>query len=414
MNGTKHLSPAITVPHDFHIDHIVDPAILAAANKLLSPTPPPPLGVLSHFTGTFTGKGFNLIFRPNSSATPTRLPNPNSQGPNDNILELNLTSESLAFSSPLGSVPNRGNAAQPDVFMNGVPYVQMVSDVTNGGAPIALHFEPGLWLAVPATTNPQEDRTLVRMGSIPHGTTINLQGAALPAAAGPPVIPPLDPTPFRSDTRTPFRFPSQTASNSDTFRIPQNLSSFIAAGTITQAILDDPNTVLRNAIAGQTIVETITLQVASASEVPINPVAIPAVGGGNANIAFLTGNADVPNAQPAPENKIFAGAKATFWIETVEHEITVPVVEPGRSPVVLPTVPHPPLGAAGPAVLIKPPFPLPHPITIRVHSTQIQYSQVVLLNFNGLTWPHVTVGTLVPSTPITPPANVWEDVRKTL
>lgn len=26
--------------------------------------------------------------------------------------------------------------------------------------------------------------------------------------------------------------------------------------------------------------------------------------------------------------------------------------------------------------------------------TQLQYSQTVLLNFNGLSWPHVTVGTL--------------------
>ena len=28
---------------------------------------------------------------------------------------------------------------------------------------------------------------------------------------------------------------------------------------------------------------------------------------------------------------------------------------------------------------------------------QLQYSQSVLLNFNGLSWPHVTVGTLVKS-----------------
>jgi hypothetical protein len=26
--------------------------------------------------------------------------------------------------------------------------------------------------------------------------------------------------------------------------------------------------------------------------------------------------------------------------------------------------------------------------------TQLQYSQTVLLNFNNLSWPHVTVGTL--------------------
>ena len=26
--------------------------------------------------------------------------------------------------------------------------------------------------------------------------------------------------------------------------------------------------------------------------------------------------------------------------------------------------------------------------------TQLQYTQTVLLNFNGISWPHVTVGTL--------------------
>ena len=26
--------------------------------------------------------------------------------------------------------------------------------------------------------------------------------------------------------------------------------------------------------------------------------------------------------------------------------------------------------------------------------TQLQYAQTVLLNFNGLSWPHITVGTL--------------------
>jgi hypothetical protein len=38
---------------------------------------------------------------------------------------------------------------------------------------------------------------------------------------------------------------------------------------------------------------------------------------------------------------------------------------------------------------------------------QIQYSQQVLLNFNTLTWPHVSVATLVPSEPISIPASAW-------
>jgi hypothetical protein len=408
MTDKNTIAASITLPEGFHFDEVKP---LPAERLTLPLDFPPPLGVLSNFQGTFAGKGFNLIFRPQNVATPTPLPNP-ANGPNDNILELNLTTENLAFSASLGRVPNRG-MVQGDIFLNGVPYVQTVNDVTNG-PPVAIHFEPGIWLAVPATTNPAEAATFVRMASIPHGTTINLQGFASAIVAGPPHIPSVDPTPFIDATRSPFRFPSQTANDKNTFRLPQDLTSHIANGSITQAILDDPNTVLRNAIAGQKIVSTVTLEVASAPETPTGPVAIPAIGGGNANIAFLTANANVPNQQPGPANNIFAGAKATFWIETVEHEILVPIFKPGQLPLTIQSSPHPTLGIPGPTFVIHPPFPIPSPISIKVHSTQIQYSQVVLLNFNGLTWPHVSVATLGHSTPITPPPSIWEAVRKTL
>ncbi len=403
--------PGLSLPTGFHIGPIQE---LINDRLLLPLNVPAPLGVLTNFTGTFTGKGFNLIFRPNSTATPTTFPAKPTQTPTDNVLELNLTQESLAFpDGSLGNVPNRGNGAQADKFLNGVPYIQSVSDVTNG-SPQPIHFEPGIWLAVPSTTNPNEPTTLARMASVPHGVTINLQGASLPAVAGAPTIPAVDPTPFLSATRAPFRFASQTASDALTLRIPQNLASFITAGTITQAILDDPNTVLRNAIAGQNIVSTITIEVASAPETPAGPAAIPAVGGGNANIAFLVDNADVPNQQTGPAGKIFAGVKSTFWIETVEHDITLPLLAAGHPPITVSVPGHPVTGLAGPNFIIHPPFPIPHPITIKVRSTQIQYSQVVLLNFNGLTWPHVSVATLVPSTPITPTPIEWEAVRKQL
>ena len=397
----------INLPSGFHINQIK----AIPRERLRVPLDfAPPLGALAHFTGTFAGNGFNLIFRPQNAATsPTPLPT-SAHGPDDNILELNLTNETLSFSQALGSVPNRG-MVQGDIFLNGVPYVQSISDVTEG-SPVAIHFEPGIWLAVPATTNPAEPQTFVRMASIPHGTTINLQGTASAPVAGPPVIPAVDPTPFIDATRTPFPFPSQTATDAHTFRIPQDLSTHIANGTITQAILDDPNTVLRNAISGQHIVETVTIEVASAPEVPAGPLAIPAVGGGADNIAFLQGsgppNADVPDQQPAPAGRTLAGVKSTFWIETIEHEIHLPIFTPGHGPITVPSDPHPVLGGPGPRFTLHPPFPIPRPITIRLSSTQIQYSQIVLLNFNGLSWPHVSVATLVPSTPVTPPASVWE------
>lgn len=153
-------APTIDVPPSFQI---------SSQDGRLSDLPvpfklaPPPLGVLENFTGSFAGTGFNLIFRPNSGQTKFKnpldpsLPAPPNP-PNENVLELNLTSESLSFSSPLGEVPNRGLEKQTDIRLNGVPYLQAISDVTNlatgkGDAPASpIHFEPGLWMHVPATT----------------------------------------------------------------------------------------------------------------------------------------------------------------------------------------------------------------------------------------------------------------------
>jgi hypothetical protein len=83
-------------------------------------------------------------------------------------------------------VPNRGSGAQGDIFLNAVPYVQSINDVTTLPAQ-GIHFEPGMWLAVPPTTQPAETATIyTRMASIPHGVTINAQGISLGRKTGKP------------------------------------------------------------------------------------------------------------------------------------------------------------------------------------------------------------------------------------
>src|SRR6202167_3748475 len=169
--------------------------------KPVPPTPPPPLGPLAAFVGDWFGNGFNTIFRPDSAVTPTPLPNPvpPPPPPRDNILELNLTSESLSFSPSLGSVPNRGTAAQPDASLNGVPYLQTINDITIHGESVGIHVEPGIWIHVPATTVPPLGETVTLMASIPHETTIEAQGI-FSTTAGPPTIAPVDITPFLTTT----------------------------------------------------------------------------------------------------------------------------------------------------------------------------------------------------------------------
>jgi len=352
-------------------------------------TSAPPLGPLTSFTGTFAGTGLNTIFRPDNLASQTPMPNPviPATQPRDNVLEINLTSETLTFSPSLGSVPNRGEL-QKDIFLNGVPYLQKISDITVPTQPVGIHFEPGLWMAVPETQDPDINTpTLVRMASIPHGTTIEAQGTSPDPIPGKPTIPPRSITPFEMGTTTLVRFQSQTVTDPNTPRIPQDLSPFVQAGTITQAILDNPNLILSNHIANQDIISTTTIIVAT------NPQA-PLFGGGTANIAFLLGtpSASAPNADAVSMN-------AVFWIETVQCQIELPIWYPGQPPLIIPA----PTGEAGqpiPKFKVTPSRPIIDPEKINVTYTQIQYSQLVLLNFNTLSWPHVSVATLVPQDPI--------------
>jgi hypothetical protein len=379
------LETALMQPSGFRFGEV---SSFTEVQNAVSPTPG--LGPLAAFTGTFHGNGFNTIFRPDLGS-PTKLPV--SPGPSDNLLELNLTQETLSFSPSLGSVPNRGEV-MPDIFLNGVPYLQVINDVTVPAQPVGIHFEPGLWMAIPATTDPHEGATVVRMASIPHGTTIHAPGTSS-TVAGKPDIGATDIIPFtigHPNSKVPF--PSMTAATKGTARIPQDLTSFIAAGTITQAMLDDPNTLLRNHIASQTITSTTVIAITT-------DTAAPLFGGGTDNIAFLLGNASgsVPNADAVKMH-------AEFFIETVEFTIEVPVFEPGQPPLTIAAQP----GAGGqpvPAFLVSPPVAITAPRTIKAAATQIQYTQRVVLNFNGLSWPHVSVATLVPASPVPVPASAF-------
>ncbi|MCD2195255.1 heme-binding protein [Actinomycetospora endophytica] len=361
--------------------------------------PLPPLGPLAPIAGTtFRGKGFNTIFRPqNFAKSPTPLPvapdRTSGKNPDDNILELNLTEEILEFSSPLGSVPNRG-MVQGDIALNGVPYVQRINDVTVPGRTVGIHFEPGVLLNVPQTDDPTEPSTVVRMASIPHGTTIEAQGTSINAPQ--PKIDPVDITPFpvgNPTGRLVGVFSSQDADNNATFRIPQDLAPFKANGTITKEILADPTTVLRDRIAPQTITSTFVIFLDSDAANPLlgTPAVAGLVGGGTDNIAFLEGTGNGPNADAAEMSSI-------FWIETVAEQIKVPALLPGESVTVAGA------DSAGdglvPGFTVTATAAVAEGTVLDVTYTQVQYTQLVHLNFNGLTWPHVSVATLIPADPV--------------
>ena len=246
--------------------------------------------------------------RPNDDKTfpdPPILPAKKPEGLNDNILELNLTTEQLTFGENLGKIPNRGLFGQSDIDLAGVPYLQTVQDVTfpasgrgDNPNPTSIHFEPGVWLHVPkAKFHTKPTASVVRVACIPHGTTINAQGlvptrdttskSVLGGVADPPTIDDIDTTPFTlgkiDDKKIDLFQKPMDATNQNTFRIPQYLEIFNKNGTITSAIIKNPHQVLRNAIQGQKIKETIGFEVST------GPPTAEINGGGTANISFLVG-----------------------------------------------------------------------------------------------------------------------------
>jgi hypothetical protein len=292
--------------------------------------PPDELGPLAQLVGEdgkgeWQGHGFNTIWRPH----------PLAEGGQDRFLELNLTTEKLVFNKIEGKIPNRG-LLMPDINMFGLTYMQQIK----GDDPIeGLHIEPGIWVNVPPTTNPAEPPTVVRMASIPHGTTILAQGTGKTITGGPHI---------GDNNIIPFSIGSPPPANSDfasaeavftELNLATRSSFRQASAVVDQAMVENPNSVLQKAIAGQNITSTTVLAI-STTHTPI-------AGGGTANTAFLEAASSPPGG-----NANAVEVDAIFWIESVG-------------------------GAQG-----------------KASTLQLQYTQLVQLDFNGLRWPHVSVATL--------------------
>jgi hypothetical protein len=260
------------------------------------------LGPLADLAGTWVGRGFNMI------AVPDRQ--------HDQIFRLivNATRETLTFTPIGGPVPNRGSE-QGDIDIYGLTYLQQVSDAATDES---IHIEPGLWLNVPATSDPYAPSTIVRQSTIPHGDSLLAQGQASREARA-PIIDPVSPLPFPLPGQPP---------------LPLGYTEPYFRGQFPPGFdMENPNRALVEALIQQAelglkVVETVNL-----------PVSTKDVGG-LVNIPFIVQNADA------------AQMDSIFWIETVQR----------------------PDGTC---------------------FLQLQYTQTVLLVFDGVVWPHVSVATLI-------------------
>jgi hypothetical protein len=383
------------------------------------------LGLLRELAGTWKGRGFNLIARPDF------------HDQTDLYLQLNQTRETLRF-EPIGSsIPNRG-FGQDDIELFGLTYLQQIADAELDGA---LHIEPGIWVVQPPTSFPPESapapgQLVARMGTIPHGNSLLAEGIAEPFN-GPPVltvpgtqyngslfpsfnstpfaVPPTVPTPpgivfnaagssekltaptvpatpfpqydftipvgpipagplnppFALNTRTPFETSPPEPP------LPANIN-----GVPMQDVINDPILLLQKEIELQVAngytFEGTALNIATTTPInflknansgatgPTVQVNVPQLGGGIENIQFLGGESPtIAGTVQLQENAETAVVFATFWIEKVTHS------QSGHS------------------------------------FMQLQYAQMVVLNFPifhllhqtppvyvNLGWPHISVATL--------------------
>jgi hypothetical protein len=393
------------------------------------------LGPLAFLVGSWRGPGFNAIWRPDN---PESLPHTTPPDQTKRFLELNLTSDSFDFQVIPGVVPNRGMNPQTDLSLYGLHYLQRVSDADPAPSPAvkppgysqtageALHIEPGLFMNVPASTQANSGDTpivnenaIVRMASIPHGVTVLMQGPnpGTKPKWGKPPIPPLkpftgypglNPIPFPGPyTNPPQPLPIPAGPNPpgvgiqpittagaqhvvpeiniavDTLAPPSQSSGPFPASF--QGFIDDPNSILRDAIAHQDILGFIAINLTTDT---LSKDGLPTLGVGSlyesvSNIPFLgVANQTPPNplpAQPATvateaapvPNAFVYSASATFWIEWVRIK-DYPLLKTDPGPAIKEIEPFWPEGTF----------------------LQLQYSQLVILIFNGVLWPHVTVATM--------------------
>ena len=348
------------------------------------------LGPLAFLAGSWQGTGFNQIWRPDNNQPPEN-------SAIRRFLELNLTNESFQFDVIPGVVQNRGVANQPDLNLFGLHYLQQVSDADPPPFPTAgqaLHIEPGFFMNVPASELPANPASIVRLASIPHGVSLLFQGPAPSPTPvnGPPNIPPIypipelttftpEPPPFTPPTPPPPGplglgiQPTEIPPPGGTGGLHPVPEVYLASDVVGsqsngpyppefQDFVNDPNSVLRNAIASQDILGTITIELSTEN-----------VADSIGNIPFL----GIPNPaeaqNPTNPNAFVSSARATFWIEWVHIDNQ----HPGNKP------PSPPGQGNG-----NGPGPFPGQPTF----LQLQYSQLTILIFNGVVWPHINVATL--------------------
>jgi hypothetical protein len=194
-----------------------------------------------------------------------------------------------------------------------------------------LHIEPGLWLNVPASKASHDKAEIARQSTIPHGNSLLATGISA-KHPGPPKI---EPTPS-----TPISHAGHPIGNKPYLKAYRDAeddeNETVRPAAYKREYVQDPSQALRDSLAaqearGQTVVETVPLTVSTGT------------GGGISNI---------------PSDVDPVSLDAVFWIERVQGTVLLNDDE------------------------------------VSLDFLQLQYVQNVMLDFDGILWPHISVATL--------------------
>ncbi len=251
--------------------------------KGLTATVEEDLGPLKELIGQWKGPGFNIVELPNRN-----LINPDAPVTEKFTVVVNETSETIQFDNIGGEILNRGNA-QNDIAFFGLHYLQQVNDVNLPIGKQGIHLETGLFLHVPATTEPASGATIARLGSIPHGDSLLAQGTFFTVPGGPQID---------DEDTTPLIVHEDGSVTPDDSQAYINVifNTKLPAG-IPAGAAKNPNLVLKEAIKGQNILKTTVIILDTKSA------------GGIVNIPFVNTNAKAVDFS------------AIFWLEEVEDKI---------------------------------------------------------------------------------------------
>jgi hypothetical protein len=308
-------------------------------------------GILGNLPGLWHGSGFNLIAKPNRGDGVT--------GGVPFTLDVRSTEETLEFATIGGDVPNRGDS-EKTIFFGAVRYLQTVFDCADE---TAIHKEDGMWLHLPGTAESARE-TYVRQSVIPHGNSLVAQSTAFGAApdflvdhAGGPIIRPvnslpfpikvppvLDPIPDLNDLKFPVETDPKYIGLYSTTKVPRSCLPPLDPSVTDEQIIRDPTIILRAVSDPQDKAGLIrkTSLISVSTHYP-DPVKVGQLVQGIVNIPFIIKNANAIQLD------------AIFWIEQVQKTKD-------------------------------------NPDNVFL---QLQYVQRVILDFQGLHWPHFSVANLV-------------------